>query len=82
LSFAINLKIGSFKINGITLQYNGITIYKDMGMKKEKRLKTRVVQVRLTPSDFELYEATAKKKNLSKTELFELFLEMIKKEKI
>ena len=51
-------------------------------MKKEKRLKTRVVQVRLTQSDFELYEITAKKNNLSKTELFELFLEMIKKEKI
>jgi hypothetical protein len=51
-------------------------------MKKEKRLKTKTVQVRVTPSDYKLYDEYAKKKNISKTELFELFLRLLKEEKI
>ena len=51
-------------------------------MKKEKRLKTKVVQVRLTPSDYEIYELFARKNNMSKTKLFEKFLQMIKEDKV
>jgi len=51
-------------------------------MAKEKRLKTKVVQVRVTPNDYEVYSAYAEKNNISKTELFEKFLQMIKEEKI
>ena len=39
-------------------------------MAKEKRLKTKVLQVRLKPEDFEFYAEYAKKHNLSKTQLF------------
>jgi len=51
-------------------------------MKKEKRLKTKVVQVRVTPRDFDIYEEYAKEKDISKTELFSLFLKMLKDKKI
>ena len=51
-------------------------------MQQEKRKKTKMLQFRVIPKDFELFEAMARKKNLSKTELFELFLDLIKKEKV
>lgn len=51
-------------------------------MKEEKRIKTKMLQFRVTPKNFELYEKMAEKKKKSKTELFELFLEMIEKNKI
>jgi hypothetical protein len=49
---------------------------------KEKRLKTKFIQIRVTPKDYEIYSEYAKKKKISKTELFNLFMELIKKEKI
>jgi hypothetical protein len=51
-------------------------------MPKEKRKKIKVVQVRVTPSNFKLYEEYANKKQISKTKLFELFLLMLKEDKI
>ena len=51
-------------------------------MSKEKRKKTKMLQFRVMPKDFELFEDVAKRKKISKTELFDLFLELIKKEKI
>jgi len=51
-------------------------------MTKEKRLKTKVIQVRVTPSDYDIYNEYAKKNNISKTKLFEKFLQMIKEERI
>ncbi len=51
-------------------------------MAKEKRLKIKVVQVRVIPSDFDIYSEYAKEKNISKTELFDKFLKMIKERKI
>ena len=55
---------------------------KGNGMSKEKRKKSKMLQFRVIPEDFKVFEETAKNKNLSKTELFELFLELLKEEKI
>jgi hypothetical protein len=51
-------------------------------MQKEKRKKTKMLQFRVTPENFKCFEEMAMKKNLSKTELFGIFLELIKSNKI
>jgi hypothetical protein len=51
-------------------------------MRQEKRKKTKMLQFRVIPEDFKTYEEMAIKKKLTKTELFELFLELIKSDKI
>jgi len=48
-------------------------------MKKEKRLKTKVIQIRVTPEKYKIYDDYAKEKCLTKTELFDIFLEQIEK---
>ena len=47
-------------------------------MKKEKRLKTKIVYLRVTPDDFKFYSDYAKKKGLTKTKLFDMFLTELK----
>ena len=81
----MSLNIGSIKFYGNTLWHNGNTEKKIKGKimsSKEKRLKTKFIQIRVTPKDYEIYSEYAKKKKISKTELFNLFMELIKKEKI
>jgi len=51
-------------------------------MEKEKRRKTKMIQFRVTPENFRMYEEYSKELNLSKTELFEKFLEQLKKKLI
>ena len=51
-------------------------------MKREKRLKTKMLQFRVTPEDFKVFESKALDSNKTKTELFKMFLEMIKEKKI
>ena len=51
-------------------------------MQQEKRRKTKMLQFRVTPKNFKAYEEMAIKKKITKTELFELFLELIKSNKI
>ena len=51
-------------------------------MQQEKRKKTKMLQFRVTPENFKTYEKMALKKKLTKTKLYELFLELIKNNKI
>ena len=48
-------------------------------MRSEKRLKTKVVQIRVTPEKYKIYDDYAKKQGISKTELFDKFLEQLEK---
>ena len=47
-----------------------------------KRLKTKVIQIRVTPENYKIFDDHAKKSNISKTELFEKFIQTIKEKKI
>jgi len=51
-------------------------------MPKEKRLKTKTIQVRVTPKNYKLYDEYAKSKQITKTELFEIFLKLLEDKKI
>jgi hypothetical protein len=52
-------------------------------MEKEKRKKTKMIQIRVTPENYKIYDNYASSKNLSKTKLFEKILEeIIKKDLI
>jgi hypothetical protein len=48
----------------------------------DKRLKTKMIQIRVTPENNKIFDDYAKKHKISKTELFMRFLEMIKEKKI
>ena len=51
-------------------------------MAKEKRKKTKMLQFRVTPEDYKLFEAMAKEKDKTKTELFDMFLGLIKDSRV
>ncbi len=51
-------------------------------MKVEKRKKTKMLQFRVTPDDYKVFDDKSKQLNKSKTELFTYFLEMLKKGKL
>ena len=63
--------------------YNGSTKkLRQLIMAKEKRKKTKMLQFRVTPEDYKLFEAMAKEKDKTKTELFDMFLELIKDSRV
>jgi len=84
LSFAISFFWGlvALRIMEVQSRYNGSTKNKRLRMAIEKRKKTKMLQFRVTPKDFDIYEEYAKEKGISKTELFSLFLKMLKDKKI
>jgi len=63
--------------------YNGSTKkLRQLIMAKEKRKKTKMLQFRVTPEDYKLFEAMAKEKDKTKTELFDMFLGLIKDSRV